>query len=92
MQLIDVALGVILTAVGTVAAALAAFYWAGGGLTLLSFGLFTVGFGLTLLLDADTIAALMGMSTEARRYAFAILGYWFPVPGVMFAEQLRGPG
>ena len=92
MELIDIALGVVLTVIGAIAAVLAAFYWAGGGLTLLSFGLFTVGFGLTLLLGSDAVDTFIGMSPAARGYAFSILGYWFPVPGVMFAEQLRGPG
>ncbi len=92
MELVDVALGVVLTVIGTIAATLAAFYWTGGGLTLLLFGLFTVGFGAAILLDADAVTALVGVSPRTRVHAAAILGYWFPVPGVMFAEQLRGAG
>jgi hypothetical protein len=92
VELVDVALGVVLTGIGTIAATLAAFYWTGGGLTLLSFGLFTVGFWAAILLDADAVTALVGVSPRTRVHAAAILGYWFPVPGVMFAEQLRGAG
>ena len=92
MELIDVSLGFVLAAIGLSAATLAVFYWTGGGLTLLSFGLFALGYGATLVLGSNTIARLISLPPYAQAQALAFLSYWMVVPGILFAEQIRGPG
>ena len=92
MDLIDVSLGLLLAAIGLAGATLAAFYWAGGGMTLLSFGLFAFGYGATLVLGSDAVTSAIGLSPSAQLHAQAFFSYWMVVPGVLFAEQIRGPG
>ena len=92
MELANLALGFILLTLGSAAAVLAAGYWTTSGVTLLSFGLFTALYGVRLLFSTSLLATLIDGSTAGLDLFNASVGYWLPIPGLIFVEQLRGPG
>ena len=92
MELADLTLGFILLTVGSAAALLAAGYWRTSGVTLLSFGLFALLYGVRLLVTTPILASLSDVSPAGRDLVNAIIGYWLAIPGIIFLEQLRGSG
>ncbi len=61
-------------------------------MTLLSFGLFAGLYGIRLLITTPILAPLVDVSPAARALVNASIGYWLPIPGLIFLEQLRGSG
>lgn len=92
MELAAIALGFVLVTMGSGAVMLAAGYWRTSGVTLLSFGLFACLYGGRLVITTPTLGELVGLSTAGQSVVTATLGYWLPVPGLVFLEQQRGPG
>ena len=75
MELAYLALGFILLTLGSAACLLAADYWTTSGVTLLSFGLFTVLYGIRLLVSTSTLTTLIGGSTDGLDLFSASVGY-----------------
>jgi hypothetical protein len=92
MELVDIALGFVMLTIGAASTSLAAFYWTPGGLTLLSFGVFALLYGIQSLLTAQPVASLVGLPPAALGYLGSTLTYWLPVPGLIFFEQILGSG
>ena len=91
-DLATIALGFVLATVGITAVVLAAAYWRAAGLTLLSFGLLTSLYGVRLLVGVDALEPLFGLSPRAVSFTTAFLLYTLPIPGLLYAEQIRGRG
>lgn len=87
-----IALGFVLATVGITAIVLAAAYWRAAGWALLSFGLLTALYGIRLLIGVEALAPLFGLSPRAISFTTAFLLYALPVPGLLYAEQIRGRG
>jgi serine phosphatase RsbU (regulator of sigma subunit) len=92
LELATLALGFVLATVGTTAVVLSAAYWRAAGLALLSFGLLTVLYGVRLLIGVAALQPLFGLSPRAIAFTTACLLYALPVPGLLYAEQIRGRG
>ena len=92
LDLATIALGFVLATVGITAVLLSAAYWRAAGLGLLSFGLLTSLYGVRLLVGADALEPLFGLSPRAIAFTTAFLLYALPVPGLLYAEQIRGRG
>jgi sigma-B regulation protein RsbU (phosphoserine phosphatase) len=92
LDLATIALGFVLATVGITSVALSAAYWRAAGLALLSFGLLASLYGIRLLIGIDALESLFGLSARGRAYTTAFLLYALPVPGLLYAEQVRGPG
>jgi hypothetical protein len=87
-----IALGFVLATVGAAAIATAAAYWRANGPTMLSFGLLTFIYGANLLIMAGPLMPLIGASPRSLAFANAVLVYLVPVPGLFYAERVRGKG
>lgn len=92
MELGNIALGFVMATVGVASAALAAFYWRAVGVTLLSFGLFALFYGVQSLLGSQPVAALVDLPPEALLYVRETVTYWLPAPGLIFLGQILGSG
>jgi hypothetical protein len=92
LELATIALGFVLATVGITAVVLSAAYWRASGLALLSFGLLTSLYGVRLLVGVDALEPLFGLSPRAVAFTTAFLLYALPVPGLVYAEQIRGRG
>ena len=92
LDLATIAVGFVLTTVGITALVLSATYWRAAGLALLSFGLLTALYGSRLLVGVDALEPLLGLSPRAIAFTTAFLLYALPVPGLVYAEQIRGRG
>jgi hypothetical protein len=90
--LATIALGFVLGTVGATSLVLSAAYWRAAGVTLLSFGLLTSLYGVRLLIGVDTLEPLFGVSRRSLTFATAFIIYALPVPGLVYAEQIRGRG
>jgi sigma-B regulation protein RsbU (phosphoserine phosphatase) len=91
-DLATIALGFVLATVGVTAVVLSAAYWRAAGWALLSFGLLTSLYGVRLLIGVEALEALYGLSPRAIAFTTAFLLYALPVPGLVYAEQIRGRG
>jgi serine phosphatase RsbU (regulator of sigma subunit) len=92
LDLATIALGFVLATVGITSIVLAVAYWRTAGLALLSFGFLTWLYGLRLLIGVDALEPLFGLSPRAAAFATAFILYALPVPGLLYAEQIRGRG
>lgn len=92
MALTDIPIGFALVTVGVGSALLAALYWKAGGLTLLSFGLFSLLYGGRVLVGVGELTSLFGLSPQGVGYVDTAINYWLPVPLFIFAEQIFGSG
>jgi phosphoserine phosphatase RsbU/P len=92
LDLATIALGFVLATVGITAVVLSAAYWRAAGLALLSFGLLTALYGIRLLVGVDALEPLLGLSPRAIAFTTAFLLYALPIPGLVYAEQIRGRG
>jgi sigma-B regulation protein RsbU (phosphoserine phosphatase) len=92
LDLATIALGFVLATVGLTAIVLSAAYWRAAGVALMSFGFLTWLYGLRLLIGVDALEPLFGLSPRAAAFATAFLLYVLPVPGLLYAEQIRGRG
>lgn len=88
----DIPLGFALVTVGAGSALLAALYWKAGGLTLLSFGLFSLLYGGRLLVGVGELTDLFELPPRGVDYTGTAINYWLPVPLFIFTEQLFGSG
>lgn len=91
-ELAIIALGFVLATVGITAILLSVAYWRAAGLALWSFGLLTSLYGVRLLVGVDALAPLFGLSPRAVSFTTAFLLYTLPIPGLLYAEQIRGRG
>jgi hypothetical protein len=87
-----IALGFVLATAGGAAIATAAAYWRASGSTMLSVGLLTFLFGTNLLITAGPLVRLIGVSPRSLAFVNAILVYLMPIPGLFYAERVRGRG
>jgi sigma-B regulation protein RsbU (phosphoserine phosphatase) len=92
LDLATIALGFVLATVGTTAVVLSAAYWRAAGVALLSFGLLTSLYGVRLLIGVEALEPLLGLSPRTIAFTTAFLLYALPVPGLLYAEQIRGRG
>ena len=91
MEIGNIALGFMMLTLGLGSASLAALYWRSGGLTLLSFGLFSLLFSIRFLLSAPAVAALVPLPPTALLHILSTAYYWIPVPFLAFLEQVLEP-
>ena len=92
LELATIALGFVLATVGITAVVLSAAYWRAAGWALLSFGLLTSLYGIRLLVGINALAPLFGLSPRAIAFTTSFLVYALPIPGLVYAEQIRGRG
>jgi sigma-B regulation protein RsbU (phosphoserine phosphatase) len=92
LDLAIIALGFALATVGITSVVVSAVYWRAGGLALLSFGLLTSLYGIRLLIGVDALEPLFGLSPRTAAFTSAFILYMLPIPGLMYAEQIRGRG
>jgi sigma-B regulation protein RsbU (phosphoserine phosphatase) len=92
LDLAIIALGFALATVGITSVVVSAVYWRAGGLALLSFGLLTSLYGIRLLIGVDALEPLFGLSSRSVAFTTAFILYTLPIPGLMYAEQIRGRG
>src|ERR1700687_6200031 len=85
-----IALGFVLATIGAGAIVTAAAYWKAGGATLLSFGLLTFLSGLSMLISAGPLVPLFNLPRVPLQFSNAIIVYLIPVPGLFYAERIRG--
>jgi phosphoserine phosphatase RsbU/P len=87
-----IAIGFVLATIGAGAIITAAAYWKAGGATLLSFGLLTFLSGLSMLITAGPLVPLFNLPRLPLQFSSAIIVYLIPVPGLFYAERIRGRG
>jgi sigma-B regulation protein RsbU (phosphoserine phosphatase) len=87
-----IAIGFVLATIGAGAIITAAAYWKAGGATLLSFGLLTFLSGLSMLISAGPLVPLFNLPRRPLQFSSAIIVYLIPVPGLFYAERIRGRG
>lgn len=92
LDLATIALGFALATVGITSVIVSAAYWRAAGLALLSFGLLTSLYGIRLLIGVDALEPLFALSRRANAFTTAFILYTLPIPGLMYAEQIRGRG
>ena len=92
LDLATIGLGFALATVGTTSVVLSAVYWRAAGVALLSFGLLTSLYGTRLLIGVDALEPLFGLSRRANAFTTAFILYALPIPGLLYAEQIRGRG
>jgi hypothetical protein len=87
----NIAIGFVLATVGAASIITAAAYWKAGGATLLSFGLFTFLSGLSIL-SAGPLVQMLSLPRLSLQFSSEIIVYLLPVPGLFYAERIRGRG
>jgi phosphoserine phosphatase RsbU/P len=87
-----IAIGFVIATVGAASIITAAAYWKAGGATLLSFGLLTFLSGLNMLISAGPLVPLFHVPRLWLQFSSAIIVYLIPVPGLFYAERIRGRG
>ena len=87
-----IALGFVLFTVGATAVLLAAAYWRLAGWRLLSFGLLTLLYGTRILIGVPALLPLFDFPGRSMVFTAAFIVYALPVVGLVYAEQIRGPG
>jgi hypothetical protein len=87
-----IALGFVLFTVGVTAVLLATAYWRLAGWRLLSFGLLTLLYGTRILIGVPALAPLFDFPGRSMVFTTAFIVYALPVVGLVYAEQIRGPG
>jgi hypothetical protein len=87
-----IALGFVLATVGSASVVTAIVFWRAGGATMMSFGLLTFLYGASILITAAPIAPLFGVSRRTLLFASSIVTYLLPVPGLFYANRVRGEG
>lgn len=90
-DLTDLLLGFILMVVGVIALAASAIRRRGDPLTIRAFGLFTLLYGLRLLVDSY-FPILLGASLLTLEYAQAFITYVITIPGWLLPVRLMGRG
>jgi sigma-B regulation protein RsbU (phosphoserine phosphatase) len=79
-----------LIAIGIAAMVLAKFHWSAQGVELLSFGAFSLLYGVRLAAWLPTTRWLVDLSPTMWQYAEAIITYVIPVPVLFFLEPFLG--
>jgi sigma-B regulation protein RsbU (phosphoserine phosphatase) len=92
LDLATLGLGFALATVGITSVVLSAVYWRAAGMALLSFGLLTSLYGARLLIGVDALEPLFGLSRRTNAFTTAFILYSLPIPGLLYAEQIRGRG
>src|SRR5688572_8861754 len=87
-----IAIGFVLTTAGATSVALAMVYGKGGGLRLLSFGLFSLAYGLRILMTAPPLIPLWGLPAPALAFIASFLNYLLPPLVLFYTEQVQGAG
>ena len=91
-DLARIALGFILAWAGLAALVLSASQRRRGALALLSFGWLSLLYGTQFLLTSPIIGPEFGLTARTRDYILACVSYTLPIAGLLYAEQVRGPG
>ncbi len=81
-------LGVIVSAIGLAAAVPSLVHRKWRNATLLSFGIFSLLYGLRLLAGTNTVGILTGLSERGLRHVAAFITYVAPVPLLIFCHQI----
>src|SRR6188474_209296 len=87
-----IALGFVLVTFGAASVLLAAAYWRVAGSRLVSFGLLASLYGTRILIGAPSLAPLFGFTRRTILFTTAFIVYALPAVGLLYAEQIRGPG
>jgi sigma-B regulation protein RsbU (phosphoserine phosphatase) len=87
-----IAIGFVLTTLGAVSLAVALMYRRGGATRLVSFGLFSLAYGLRFVLTAPPLIPLFGPSPRALAFAAASVSYMLPALMLIYFDQIQGPG
>ncbi len=87
-----IALGFVLVTLGGASVLLAAAYWRIAGWKLASFGLLASLYGMRILTGVPALEPLFGMPERSMLFTTAFIVYALPVAGLVYAEQIRGPG
>ena len=91
-DLVSIAIGSILFALGFAALALSAFRQKIKDRSIFYFGIFCGLYGLRLLGNAGPIHASVNTSPIIWNYLDAFITYLIPLPALLFTEQFFGPG
>jgi sigma-B regulation protein RsbU (phosphoserine phosphatase) len=89
-ELPNLVLAFSLVAVGLAAMALARFHWSAQGVELLSFGTFSLLYGVRLATWSPMTQWLVDLSPSTWQYVEAIITYFIPVPVLFFIEPFLG--
>ena len=92
MALARIALGFVLATAGLSALALSVVNRRLGGVPLLAFGLLALLYGSGFLVASAALAPLFGVPRRSLLFAAGFIYYVLPIPGLIYAEQVRGPG
>ena len=92
MALARIALGFVLATAGLASLALSVVNRRVGGLPLFAFGLLALLYGSGFLVASAALAPLFGVSQRSLLFSGAFIYYVLPIPGLIYAEQVRGPG
>jgi serine phosphatase RsbU (regulator of sigma subunit) len=92
LDLATIALGFALATVGITSVALSVAYRRAAGVALFSFGLLASLYGIRLLIGIAALQPLFGLSPRAISFTTAFILYTLPIPGLLYAEQIRGRG
>jgi serine phosphatase RsbU (regulator of sigma subunit) len=87
-----IALGFVLVSAGATALVLALVYRGPAALILFAFGVFSLLYGVRILISVTAIAQLLGAPRRSIAFTVAWINYLLPAFGLLFAEQIRGRG
>ena len=91
-SLARIALGFVLAWAGVATLVLSASQRRRGRLALFSFGALSLMYGTQFLLTSPIIAPQFGIPPRIRAYIVTWINYALPIAGLLYAEQVRGPG
>lgn len=92
MALARIALGFMLVGVGLASSGLALTNRGTSLVPLSAFGALAFLYGASFLVASSTLAPLLGVSRQTLVFLSAFIYYVLPIPGLIYAEQVRGPG
>jgi sigma-B regulation protein RsbU (phosphoserine phosphatase) len=92
MALARIALGFVLLAAGVGSLALSVANRRLSGLPLFAFGVLALLYGAGFLVASPVLAPLFGVPRRSLAFAAGFIYYVLPIPGLVYAEQIRGPG
>lgn len=92
MALARIALGFLLVGVGLASSGLAFANRRVSIVPLSAFGALALLYGSSFLVASSALAPLFGVSRQTLVFLSAFIYYVLPIPGLIYAEQVRGPG
>jgi serine phosphatase RsbU (regulator of sigma subunit) len=91
-QLARVALGFVLASAGAASLVIAGLYGGASIMTLVAFGLFSLSYGSLILLQVPLLRRLVDVPPGTLAFVIYDVSYTVPALGMLYAEQIRGPG